>query len=301
MSSLRSPGESVRNFRVQIVGACDTVAATPHMGCNSSSENDAGEAPLADLGHKRGGQKKRRTGASGKRGGELKRNHDTSGSWRSAAKADGDQGGTGDVNISPFSAASSVRWSDLKEELAREEEKARAEAALAERRQRDMLTYDFREARPCTTSTGVVKSTRSGGLDVEFDFDTTANDDEDYFEDAPRRSTMNSHELEAAKRVSLAHNARVSTSARFSTTPAAAAPPRSVEGVRSHASEDDCWVIVHGHVYDVTTLLEEHPGGSYAIFQHGGTDCSVTFDQAHPVKPMEALRKYSKGKVTTSI
>ncbi|KAJ3671539.1 hypothetical protein LUZ60_007618 [Juncus effusus] len=28
-----------------------------------------------------------------------------------------------------------------------------------------------------------------------------------------------------------------------------------------HTTKDDCWVLIHGKVYDVTKFLEEHPGG----------------------------------------
>ena len=31
--------------------------------------------------------------------------------------------------------------------------------------------------------------------------------------------------------------------------------------VSQHTSENDCWIIVHGKVYDVTKFLNEHPGG----------------------------------------
>ena len=35
----------------------------------------------------------------------------------------------------------------------------------------------------------------------------------------------------------------------------------SEQDVAQHSSENDCWVIVHGKVYDVTSFLSEHPGG----------------------------------------
>lgn len=31
--------------------------------------------------------------------------------------------------------------------------------------------------------------------------------------------------------------------------------------VAEHTEKTDCWVILHGGVYDVTSFLAEHPGG----------------------------------------
>ncbi len=35
----------------------------------------------------------------------------------------------------------------------------------------------------------------------------------------------------------------------------------SLEDIKKHSSDKDCWILVHGKVYDVTAFLEEHPGG----------------------------------------
>jgi cytochrome b involved in lipid metabolism len=32
--------------------------------------------------------------------------------------------------------------------------------------------------------------------------------------------------------------------------------------VEKHATPEDCWVIVHSKVYDVTTFVPRHPGGN---------------------------------------
>lgn len=34
----------------------------------------------------------------------------------------------------------------------------------------------------------------------------------------------------------------------------------SLDEVAKHNKSDDCWVIIHGKVYDVTKFLSEHPG-----------------------------------------
>lgn len=42
----------------------------------------------------------------------------------------------------------------------------------------------------------------------------------------------------------------------------------SHDEVSKHKSEDDCWVILHAKVYDVTSFVREHPGGSAGMYCH---------------------------------
>lgn len=52
--------------------------------------------------------------------------------------------------------------------------------------------------------------------------------------------------------------------------------------VQQHRSKDSCWVILYGNVYDVTSFLPEHPGGSKIILQLAGTDATEEYDPIHP-------------------
>lgn len=40
--------------------------------------------------------------------------------------------------------------------------------------------------------------------------------------------------------------------------------------LKSHSREDDCWLVIDGEVYDVTTFLDEHPGGFDIILASTG-------------------------------
>lgn len=55
----------------------------------------------------------------------------------------------------------------------------------------------------------------------------------------------------------------------------------SMAEVAVHATLEDCWAVIHGAVYDLTTWVERHPGGGRAIAGLCGTDGSSKFEQKH--------------------
>ena len=54
--------------------------------------------------------------------------------------------------------------------------------------------------------------------------------------------------------------------------PADAKKPYTLADLRAHAKEADCWILVHGKVYDVTPFLDEHPGGFDIIVSNTGEE-----------------------------
>ncbi|KAF9884796.1 hypothetical protein FE257_001212 [Aspergillus nanangensis] len=42
------------------------------------------------------------------------------------------------------------------------------------------------------------------------------------------------------------------------------------EEIEKHHSDDDCWIVLNGRVYDATSVLSWHPGGKAAIMAHAG-------------------------------
>ena len=69
----------------------------------------------------------------------------------------------------------------------------------------------------------------------------------------------------------------------------------TLEEIAKHNKEDDCWVIIDGSVYDLTSFLPDHPGGKKAIMTFAGRDATEEFDMLHDRK---VITKYvPKAKV----
>ncbi|KAG7194799.1 uncharacterized protein KQ657_004480 [Scheffersomyces spartinae] len=53
------------------------------------------------------------------------------------------------------------------------------------------------------------------------------------------------------------------------------------EEVAKHNREDDCWCIIKNVVIDLTSFLDEHPGGKKSILQYAGKDATELFEMFH--------------------
>jgi len=69
----------------------------------------------------------------------------------------------------------------------------------------------------------------------------------------------------------------------------------TMEEVEKHRSKDDCWVVVHGRVLNVTNFLPRHPGGERILFAYAGKDASVMFDKMN--HPAGVIDKYAPDAV----
>lgn len=47
------------------------------------------------------------------------------------------------------------------------------------------------------------------------------------------------------------------------------------EEVFQHRRHNDCWIILEGEVYNVTSWIKKHPGGGKLILHYGGEDATV--------------------------
>ena len=85
--------------------------------------------------------------------------------------------------------------------------------------------------------------------------------------------------------------------------PAADTPPPpgatliSMTEVEKHDTEDDCWLVVKGKVYDVNKYLAEglHPGGNASITMNAGVDSTEDFEAVHSAKAWKQLEEFVIG------
>lgn len=53
------------------------------------------------------------------------------------------------------------------------------------------------------------------------------------------------------------------------------------EEVQQHNTFDDCWIIIHGKVYDFSEWKDHHPGGPFVARMYGGKDATAEFGTYH--------------------
>mmetsp|Transcript_62095 Transcript_62095/g.73553 ORF Transcript_62095/g.73553 Transcript_62095/m.73553 type:complete len:133 (-) Transcript_62095:290-688(-) len=78
----------------------------------------------------------------------------------------------------------------------------------------------------------------------------------------------------------------------------------SLEEIKKHSSESDCWLIIGNtmnggpKVYDVTKYLDDHPGGSEVLLDVGGENADELFeDIGHSKDAREELANLLVGKI----
>lgn len=70
--------------------------------------------------------------------------------------------------------------------------------------------------------------------------------------------------------------------------------------VAKHASQSDCWSVVDGSVYNLTSWIAQHPGGVDAIISMCGVDGSSGFNNEHSgeSRPANELAEFKIGALT---
>ncbi|KAI9832013.1 MAG: hypothetical protein M1819_004557 [Sarea resinae] len=72
----------------------------------------------------------------------------------------------------------------------------------------------------------------------------------------------------------------------------------SLEEVGKHTSPDDLWIIIHNKVYNISTYLEEHPGGIEVLKECAGADATFAFeDVGHSDDAVERLADFLVGEL----
>ena len=87
---------------------------------------------------------------------------------------------------------------------------------------------------------------------------------------------------------------RLSTSATTRTGPIGTTGITAAQ-VQTHSTPADCWTIVGDGVYDMTTWISQHPGGSGPIAAMCGVDGTAAFDAQHGGRdvPTKVLQGYA--------
>ena len=71
--------------------------------------------------------------------------------------------------------------------------------------------------------------------------------------------------------------------------------------VAAHNRGDDCWVVVRGVVYDLTSFLAHHPGGPMLILPLAGEDATAPFEETgHSRRALQALESFRIGTLVGS-
>ncbi|KAG7473565.1 hypothetical protein MATL_G00097240 [Megalops atlanticus] len=72
----------------------------------------------------------------------------------------------------------------------------------------------------------------------------------------------------------------------------------TLEEIKHHNMSKDTWLIIHDKVYDITSFLEEHPGGEEVLLEQAGADATESFeDVGHSTDAREMLQQYFVGEL----
>lgn len=93
------------------------------------------------------------------------------------------------------------------------------------------------------------------------------------------------------------HSSSTTVPTTPTTTPSAS---YTLATVALHKSASDCWTTVDGSVYNVTSWIAQHPGGSGAIISMCGVDGSSAFSGQHggQKRPTSELASFKIGILT---
>lgn len=79
------------------------------------------------------------------------------------------------------------------------------------------------------------------------------------------------------------------------------APTYSLEEVARHASPTDCWIVIEGNVYDITSYISQHPTSPQVLTRECGKDATMGWktkgkaNRPHSKKAEVLLKKFLKG------
>ena len=77
----------------------------------------------------------------------------------------------------------------------------------------------------------------------------------------------------------------------------------SISEIKTHNSKSDCWSIVNGNVYNLTSYVQKHPGGAAVIANICGKDGTNAFSNQHNTqsKPNNVLSGFLLGPLNATV
>jgi cytochrome b involved in lipid metabolism len=73
----------------------------------------------------------------------------------------------------------------------------------------------------------------------------------------------------------------------------------TVAQVATHNKATDCWIIIKSNIYDLTSYIQQHPGGAGVLTNLCGKDASSAFETQHSTEmaPASALASLKIGRI----
>ena len=71
--------------------------------------------------------------------------------------------------------------------------------------------------------------------------------------------------------------------------------PVTWQELQMHNTKQDCWLLLHDDVYDLTSYARNHPGGEFLVTDLAGKEASGSFDAFHPVQLLKTVQRYRIG------
>ena len=76
------------------------------------------------------------------------------------------------------------------------------------------------------------------------------------------------------------------------------------EDVAKHTTSSSCWIIRNGKVYDVTSFLDDHPGGDDYLLKYAGRDVGAVMkdpeEHEHSDSAYDMMEEFVIGRMGTS-
>merc|ERR1712150_246733 len=69
----------------------------------------------------------------------------------------------------------------------------------------------------------------------------------------------------------------------------------SVQELAKHSTKNDCWVAIHGYVYELTDFALEHPAGALVIYDLAGKDGTDAFQTVHSIELLDDFEEERIG------